>query len=362
MKDSVYIRTMIALFLLCGLSLGGLDSSGDVNTKNLTMADFESLNPGVNDENSAVIASAPQLPAIESGTDVALHTTEAPPAADLMKLLPSSVSTNPPHYMYYNGKYINWMDFSAMFPGNQPGLWLERAVSWSFYGTLPLGGWAKELLIVPAATPVIMYEIYPGGFVMSYDLGYVQPGYYYLWYYADVPGRHYNIFATNSGYSNWVIVDVYTLPSPIKPIPPSPKEQCEKNPLCHYVNGQCLCTGLIDDPAKHACEQNPLCDWVNGQCLCRGLDPEDPAKKSCEQNPQCSWVNGQCYCRGLDPIEPEPSPSPEPFNPAPNPVAQCESKPGCFWVNGECQCTGLLTGGSSQGDNEEFGATVTSTE
>ncbi|NYT01275.1 MAG: hypothetical protein GKC10_00715 [Methanosarcinales archaeon] len=325
------------------------------------MADFSDQFPQISAGASTADASIPQATAEDPGTDVAVHTTDTPLAGDLNRLLPSSVLTDPPLYMYYNGNYMDWTDFYAAFPSNQPGLWFERAVSWSFYATLPLGGWAKELLIVPIATPVTMFEIYPGGFVMSYDLGLVQPGYYHLWYYADTPGRHHSIFATTSGYSNWVVVDVYAAP---RPVLPSPREQCEKNPLCHYVNGQCLCTGVIDDPARRACEQNPLCDWVNGQCLCRGLDPEDPEKKSCEQNPQCSWADGQCFCRGLDPIEPEPSPSPEPFNPAPNPVAECESRPGCVWANGGCQCTGLLTGESSGYGDEggEMGAALGSAE
>ena len=206
---------------------------------------------------------------------------------------------------------------------------------------------------------------------MEYNLGLVQPGYYYIWYYADAPGRHSSIFSTNSGYSNAVIIDVYSGSNYIKPNPPtpkpSPKEECEKNPLCNWVNGQCLCRGLDPvDPEKQKCEANPLCDWVNGQCLCRGLDPEpmpgpvpNPVAE-CEANPLCDWVNGQCLCRGLDPQpmpgpvpNPNPEPDPEPFNPAPNPVAECESNPGCQWADGRCNCMGLGDGiDNSNNDGE----------
>ena len=97
---------------------------------------------------------------------------------------------------------------------------------------MPLGGWSRELLYVPIASPISMYDIYPSGFVMRYNLGVVQPGYYYLWYYADTPGRHVDVFGTSSGYSNKVIVDVYTMytfsvtkPMPPKPVPPDPQER-----------------------------------------------------------------------------------------------------------------------------------------
>ena len=75
---------------------------------------------------------------------------------------------------------------------------------------MPWGGWTRELIYVPQASPVTMYEIYPSGYVLGYSLGLVQSGYYYIWYYADAPGRHRSLFATNSGYSNAVIIDVYS--------------------------------------------------------------------------------------------------------------------------------------------------------
>ena len=112
--------------------------------------------------------------------------------------------------MYYNGDYLAWNDFTTTFPSNNPGLWIERAVSWTLYATMPWGGWTRELIYVPQASPVTMYEIYPSGYVMGYSLGLVQSGYYYIWYYADSPGRHRSLFATNSGYSNAVIIDVYS--------------------------------------------------------------------------------------------------------------------------------------------------------
>jgi hypothetical protein len=171
-----------------------------------------------------------------------------------------------------------------------------------------------------------MYEIYPGGFVLSYSLGMVQSGFYYIWFYADTSGRHRSLFSTNSGYSNAVTTDVYPAGNYIKinPTPkPSPKEECEKQPLCKWENGGCICQPAPNPVAE--CEKNSLCHWVDGQCLCTG--DVDTEKEKCEASPTCDWVNGNCYCRGGEPEpmpgpvpNPNPEPEPEPFNPAPNPV------------------------------------------
>ena len=236
--EHLLFRIAIATLLLCSLSLGGLDQSGNINAKNMTISDFSALVPLSDVQDAFVDTGAPQATSADGGTEIAAYTEQAPPTTDLKKLMPSAVLTSPPRYMYYNGDYLAWNDFSTTFPSNNPGLWIERAVSWTFYATLPWGGWTRELIFVPQASPVTMYEIYPGGYVLGNNLGLVQPGYYYIWYYADAPGRHSSIFSTNSGYSNAVIIDVYSASNYIKPNPPtpkpSPKEECEKNPLCDW--------------------------------------------------------------------------------------------------------------------------------
>ena len=380
MTYKAFAKIIIAFLLLAGLSLGGLDQSGSISAKNLTISDFDALVPE-SDVNSAVADNAPLMTSADPGTELATYTEQAPPATDLGKLIPSTVLNDPPMYMYHNGDYLAWKDFSAIFPSSHPGLWIERAVSWTMYSTLPLGGWARELIYVPSASSIVMYEIYPSSFVKGYNLGFANPGYYYIWYYADTPGRHRSILATSSGYSNPVTVDVYLMPIRTKPNPSTPKEECEKKPYCRWVNGQCLCTMppisekekclqnpdcawvngqclcTIPDPEKEQCEKNPLCDWVDGHCYCRGdIDPE---KESCIENPDCSWANNKCLCRGLNPPDPmpepvpnpNPEPEPDPFIPAPNPVAQCESNPDCNWANGRCDCTDSRA--SSSSDNYE---------
>jgi hypothetical protein len=324
----------------------------------MTASEFRAEVPSSDMQGALLDTGAPEATSTYGGTENAVFTEQAPPDADLKRLMPSSLLASPPGYMYYNGDYLAWSDFSAIFPGNKPGLWIERAVSWTFYATLPRGGWTRELIYVPQASPVTMYESYPGGYILGYNLGVVQPGYYYIWYYADTPGRHSSIFSTNAGYSNAVVVDVYPGAHYIKPNPPEPgpKEECESKSYCHWVNGQCLCT-MPPISEKEKCEQNPTCDWVNGHCYCRGL--EDPEKERCEQSENCVWVNGRCDCFMPEPEPmpgpvPNPNPEPEPFNPAPNPVAECQSNPGCEWANGRCNCMGL-GGGSDYSNNQEMG-------
>jgi hypothetical protein len=357
--EHLLLRIALATLLLCSLSLGGLDQSGNVNAKNMTISDFNTLVPLSDAQDSFVDTGAPWTTSMEGGTEMAVYSEQAPPAADLEKLMPSAVLKSPPMYMYYNGNYLPWNDFSTTYPSNNPGLWIERAVSWTLYATLPRGGWTRELIYVPHASPVNMYEIYPGGYVLSYSLGMVQPGFFYVWYYADTSGRHRSLFSTNGGYSNAVTIDVYPARNYIKinPTPkPTPKEECEKDPLCKWVNGGCICQPAPNPVAE--CEKNPLCHWTDGQCLCTGY--EDPEKEKCEANPTCDWVNGHCYCRGEDPEpmpgpvpNPNPEPEPGPFNPAPNPVAECQSN-GCQWANGQCNCMGLGGGvdNSNNGGDE----------
>jgi len=297
MKNGFFIWMLMASLLLAGTALAGLDQSGGEEAENLSMADFSTMGGGIS-------TGAPQAVADEAGSELAVYTDQPPSEADQGMLQPSSVMANPPMYIYYQGENLGWKDFNAQFPIGQPGLWIERAAGWSSYATMPLSSWTRVLLHVPEPSSPTLYELYPSGFVRGYNLGFVNPGYYVVWYYADSPGRHLTLFASSSGYSNTVVIDVFS-PSP-RPKPPGPRDRCE---------------------------QNPNCDWVNGHCYCRGIPPIDPEKASCEQNPECSYVNGQCLCRGLNPPEPMPGPTPE--------EETCLQNPSCHYAGGNCYCMGV---------------------
>ena len=336
------ILTLITLFIFTGIALGGYDLSGSAGAEKLSMSD--STVQSLESDTGSVLTNsmAPQVPATESGTEIAFYKTQSPTKTELKGLTPFNVQSNPSTYVFYKGSYLVWNGFISQFPSTSPGLWIERSVSWSWYATMPLGSWARELLYVPVPSPITLYEIYPSGFVMKYDLGFVQPGYYCIWYYADTPGRHLDVFGISSGYSNMVVIDVYSIPQPEpvppKPVPPTPKQQCEKNPMCNWVNGQCLCTGLLpENPEKVKCEQKSYCNWVNGQCLCTMPNPDDQERISCEQKPYCDWIDGHCLCQGVRPENPE--------------KANCEQNPDCNWVNGRCLCTGLEPHNNAGGDH-----------
>jgi hypothetical protein len=88
-----------------------------------------------------------------------------------------------------------------------------------------------------------MYEFYPNGYITEFSLGYFQPGYYTIWYYADTIGEHVTQFVLDGSFSNAVIIKVdNSMPQP-QPVSPTEKELCEENPTCDWVNGQCLCKG-----------------------------------------------------------------------------------------------------------------------
>ncbi|MBC7079391.1 MAG: hypothetical protein H5T42_02805 [Methanothrix sp.] len=269
MIKRIHILVLIGLILISGLALGGYDQELGSGAVNMSMQEFTSLL-----QSSGAEGTSPAVPeaAGSSAVESAAYTSQPPPDTDVGELLPFD-ETSQSSYVYYSGSYMPWGRFSAIFPESVPVMWIRRHSGWSWYATMPLSTWSEILLFVPEASPVSIYEIYPEGFVWRYDLGYVDPGFYRIWYYADTLGRHECLLYSGNMFSNRVVVDVIYHWIPPEPSPgPSPKEICESNPQCNWVNGKCYCRGLIpEDPEKQRCEQNPMCQWVNGQCLCTGL-------------------------------------------------------------------------------------------
>ena len=214
--------------------------------------------------------------------------------------------------------YSQYQTYATYTSGNS--LWIQGAASWTQYVAVPQGSSLSLLAISSTGGNGYLYEIYPDGHLVKNNY-YFYPGYNQINFYADSVGQHILLFAIDNEISNAVVINVvaYYPPVPPNPVPPTPKQQCEQNPNCNWVNGQCLCTGFLpDNPEKVKCEQKSYCSWANGQCLCRGVLPQDPEKVKCEQNPTCNWVNSQCLCTGLNPPAPEPQTAPMP-GPEPNP-------------------------------------------
>jgi len=331
-----FILNVVALLLLTGLGMGSLDESGRIAETNMTLSEFSDQVPqGIMSGDFADLG-APANVASDAGSDVALYTDQAPSEEAIGILSTSEIESNPPTYMYLNGDYMSWNDFAMSFPGSQPGLWIKRAVGWSMYATLPWGGWTQVLIYLPKSSSVYMYEIHPSGFVSAYKLGHYKSGFYTLWYLADEPGRHTCVISTKSGYSNQIIIDVFWYENIIKkqrinPTPkPDPKKECEARgwPWV-WQDGQCKYMSPVPDPVAECEARGSGWQWIDGKCqFMPGPVP----------NPTPEPMPG--------PV-PNPTPEPEPFNPAPNPVAECESIPGCYWINGQCLCTGLGTSSSS---------------
>jgi hypothetical protein len=328
MANRTFVWILITLFFFTGLALGGYDLSGSTGAENLTATNPTAQSLETDTGNALADAMAPQVPAAQPGTQLALYISQTPIKTDLKGLMPFNIEVSPSTNVFYKGNYLGWNGFTSQFPSTSAGLWIERSTGWSLYATMPLNGWSRELLYVPIVSPIFMYDIYPSGFVMRYNLGVVQPGYYYLWYYADTPGRHLEVFGTSSSYSNKAIVDVYTISVPPKPVPPDPQKECEKRGFpCIWQDGACICTPAPNPVAE--CEKDANCHWVDGQCLCTTPKPEpipgpvpNPVAE-CEKNPNCHWANGQCLCTmpNPEPIPgPVPNPTPEPMpGPVPNP-------------------------------------------
>lgn len=309
----------MSIFLLSIPVLGGLDQSGTTGANsadNLSINNLAALGLQEDITNAPVADDAPQMATTEP-VNAASYTSLAPPASSQRTLTAFNIMASPPTSIFYRGNTIQWNGFLSTFPSNTAGMWIERATGWTWYATMPLGSWARELLYVPVKTPVTMYEVYSGRFVIKYNLGVFNPGYYLMWYYADMQGRHYNVFTTNSGNSNTVTIDVYSATSKPTPPNPDPKAECQKKSNCFWddTKGECVCTA--PNPVAE-CEKKPGCFWADGQCQCPPGPVPNPAA-ACESNPNCNYVNGQCLCRGVPGPMPGPVPNPTP-GPMPGPI------------------------------------------
>ncbi|MCJ7443788.1 MAG: hypothetical protein MUO26_04540 [Methanotrichaceae archaeon] len=143
------------------------------------------------------------------GAVMAMYTTTAPPSAQQNVLLPYNIQAQPPQAVYYMGSYVPWNSFYTMFPGNQPMLWVNTMMGWGAYAKCPLGGWLQDLMYVPYTGTLKVYELYPDGSTRWYNYGFTAPGYRYIWFYADTPGRHITIFTVSDKPSNYITIDVY---------------------------------------------------------------------------------------------------------------------------------------------------------
>ena len=143
-----------------------------------------------------------------TSTATAIYYTQAPPVTQQNVVLSYDIQTAPPTAVYYNSAFMPWTSFYQVFPASSPALWVASSVGWSWYATCPVGGWAQELMYVPSTGSMQVYELYPDGTTKSVDYGFVAPGYKYVWFNADTPGRHIDVVTVSSIPSNYVTIDV----------------------------------------------------------------------------------------------------------------------------------------------------------
>ena len=143
-----------------------------------------------------------------TNTVTAIYHPQAPPITQQNVVLSYDIQTAPPAAVYYNSAYMPWTSFYQVFPASSPALWVSSSAGWSWYATCPLGSWAQELMYVPSMGSMKVYELYPDGTTRSVDYGFVAPGYKYVWFNADTPGRHIDVVTVSSIPSNYVTIDV----------------------------------------------------------------------------------------------------------------------------------------------------------
>ena len=146
---------------------------------------------------------------VSSSTITATYTTQAPPVTQQKVLLNYDVKTAPPTAVYYSGTFMPWASFYQVFPSNSPALWVASSAGWSWSASCPVGGWIQNLMYVPYTGTMKLYEFYPDGSIKLYSYGFATPGYKYIWFYADTPGRHVTLFTIFDKPSNYITIDVF---------------------------------------------------------------------------------------------------------------------------------------------------------
>jgi len=157
---------------------------------------------------TGIVAAYPGAPS-SAGAITAIVSPQAPPATQQSVLLPYSVQTAPPTAVYYSGTFMPWASFKQIFPARLPALWVSSSAGWSWYASCPVGGWIQNLMYVPYTGTMKLYEFYPDGSIKLYSYGFATPGYKYIWFYADTPGRHTTLFTVFDKPSNYITIDVF---------------------------------------------------------------------------------------------------------------------------------------------------------
>jgi len=141
-------------------------------------------------------------------TSPAAQTFQPPQSSAQQEALTYNILANQPAAVFYAQVLQPWQTFVSIFPKNMPMFWVNTQAGWQWYATCPLGGWAQEIMFIPQTGSLGVYEVYPDRITKYYDYGYATPGYHYIWFNGDTPGRHTLFITVDRIPSNSVAFDV----------------------------------------------------------------------------------------------------------------------------------------------------------
>jgi hypothetical protein len=153
-------------------------------------------------------SSATQPAATAPASSAEAYVFSEPTESEKDVLLKYTAPNEENSLVYYHNIMLDWRTFVSSFPEDRPMFWVNTKGGWQWYSTCPLGGWLKEIMFIPKSGKLRMYETYPNQTVYYYDYGYATPGYHYIWFNGDTPGKHTQFITVDHIPSNVLFFDV----------------------------------------------------------------------------------------------------------------------------------------------------------
>jgi hypothetical protein len=154
-------------------------------------------------------SSATQPAATAPASSAEAYVFSEPPNSEKDTLLNYNVVSGAPTQVFYHMIVLDWRTFVSSFPKDRPMFWVNTNDGWQWYSTCPLGGWLQEIIFINEKGNLRMYETNPDQTVIYYDFGIASPGYHYIWFNGDTPGRQSQLITVNDMPSNALVFDVY---------------------------------------------------------------------------------------------------------------------------------------------------------
>jgi hypothetical protein len=237
-------------------SYAGLNgSSFNTHTKELS----------ANNNTASASATPPAATAPTSSAEAYVFSEPAEPEKDV--LLNYTVPNEEQSLVYYHNIMLDWRTFVSSFPQNIPMFWVKTQGGWQCYSMCPLGGWLKEIMFIPDSGRLRMYETYPNQTVFYYDFGYATPGYHYIWFNGDTPGRHVQMITVDHMPSNVLIFDVSSSSEEVDTTSSMTEEPNDPAKAFCIQRGNLYDNGICTFPGGSSCD---AWDFYRGDCILVG--------------------------------------------------------------------------------------------